>query len=175
MLFLFFVAPTTRGEVNAQNVFVKGSFDWRLKLIALWLFWFNICFLDFCVHARLTDSLLNRGGHKSRTERESEKMKKILQINLKFKVSRPELEKAFLEVAQSIADVKGLVWKVWLMNEAEKSAGGIYLFKDDASVDAYMKGKIVAGLKSNPAVSNIEAKVFDILPKHTKITRGPVD
>jgi len=101
-------------------------------------------------------------------------MKKILQINLKFKVTRSELEKAFLQGAQPIANVKGLIWKVWLMNEAEKSAGGIYLFKDDASVEAFLKGEIVAGLKSNPALSNIEAKVFDILPEHTKITRGPV-
>jgi hypothetical protein len=61
------------------------------------------------------------------------------------------------------------------MNESEKSAGGIYLFKDDASVEAYLKGEIVAGLKSNPAISNIEAKVFDILPEHTKITRGPCE
>ena len=101
-------------------------------------------------------------------------MKKILQINLKFKVTRPELEKAFLEVAPAIANVKGLVWKVWLMNEAEKSAGGIYLFEDDASVKAYLNGEIVAGIMKHPALSNIEAKVFDILPEHTKITRGPV-
>ena len=127
------------------------------------------------MHARLADNLLNRREHKSRTERESEKMKTILQLNLKFKVTRPELEKAFLELAQPIADVKGLLWKVWLMNEAEKSAGGIYLFEDDASVKAYLKGEIVAGIMSHPALSDIEAKVFDILPEHTKITRGPVD
>jgi len=105
-------------------------------------------------------------------------MKKILQINFKFKIPGSELEKAFLQVAPRFGpsgDVKGLLWKIWLVNEAEKSAGGIYLFEDDASVNAFLQGEIVAGLKSNPALSNIEAKVFDILPKHTKITRGPVD
>jgi len=61
------------------------------------------------------------------------------------------------------------------MNEAEKSAGGIYLFKDDASVQTYLKGEIIAGVKSNPAVYNFEAKVFDIVPEPTKISRGPVD
>jgi len=127
------------------------------------------------MHVRLAGNLLNRRGHKSRAERESAKMKKILQINLKFKVTKPELEKAFLEIAQSVADVKGLLWKVWLVNEAEKSAGGIYLFEDDASVKAYLKGEIVAGIMKHPALSDIEAKVFDIIPKHTKITRGPVD
>jgi hypothetical protein len=105
-------------------------------------------------------------------------MKKILQVNFKFKMPRTELEKAFLQLAPRFSpsgDVKGLLWKIWLMNEAEKIAGGIYLFKDEASVEAYLKGEIVAGLKSNPAISNIEAKVFDILPEHTKITRGPCE
>jgi hypothetical protein len=105
-------------------------------------------------------------------------MKKILQINFKFKISRPELEKAFLQIAPRFGpsgDVKGLIWKIWIVNEAEKSAGGIYLFKDEASVETYLKGEIVAGLKSNPAVSDVEVKVFDILSEHTKITRGPVD
>ncbi len=109
-------------------------------------------------------------------------MKKILQVNFKFKVTNraqfTELGKAFLKDAPRFGpggDVKGLLWKIWLVNEAEKSAGGIYLFKDDASVEAFLKGEIVAGLKKHPALSDIEAKVFDILPEHTKITRGPVD
>jgi hypothetical protein len=102
-------------------------------------------------------------------------MKKILEINFKFKLTRPEIEQTFLQRAPLIANVKGLLWKIYIMNEDEKSAGGIYLFKDDASVEAFLKGEIVAGLKSNPALSDIEVKVFDILPKHTKITRGPVD
>ena len=102
-------------------------------------------------------------------------MKKILQINFKFKVPRSELEKALLQRAKLIANVKGLLWKIYSVNESQKSAAGIYLFKDDASVEAFLKGEIAAGLKSNPALSDIEVKVFGILPEHTKITRGPVD
>jgi hypothetical protein len=102
-------------------------------------------------------------------------MKKILQINFKFKVPRSELEKALLQRAKLIANVKGLLWKIYSVNESQKSAAGIYLFKDDASVEAYLKGEIFAGTKSNPIVSDFDAKVFDILPEHTKITRGPVD
>ena len=102
-------------------------------------------------------------------------MKKIVQINLKYKVTRPELEKAFLEIAQPVANLKGLLWKIWIINEVEKSAGGIYLFEDDASVQAFHEGELVAAIMKHPALSDVEAKVFDILPKHTKITRGPVD
>jgi hypothetical protein len=99
---------------------------------------------------------------------------KILQLNLKFSISRAELEAAWLEAAQPIADVPGLRWKVWLMNEAEQQAGGIYLFESEAAAQSYLAGPIVAALKSSPAVSNISARLFDVLESHTAITRGPV-
>ncbi len=102
--------------------------------------------------------------------------KKILQINFKFKVPRSDYEKAtFDQFAKPIANVKGLLWKVWIMNENKKEAGGIYLFNDESSVKAYLEGNIVAELKKHPALSDIEAKVFDVMDKHSKITHGPVD
>jgi hypothetical protein len=100
---------------------------------------------------------------------------KILQVNFKFSISRADLEAAFLPAAQPIADVPGLRWKVWLMNEAEHTAGGIYLFESEAAVQAWMAGPIVAAMMTNPVLSNIEARTFDILESHTAITRGPVE
>jgi hypothetical protein len=107
-------------------------------------------------------------------EEEKNMPKKILQINLKFSVSKADLEAAWLPAAQPIADVPGLRWKIWLMSEAEHTAGGVYLFDSEATVKAYLAGPIVASLKSSPVLSNIEAKVFDVLASHTAITRGPV-
>ena len=46
--------------------------------------------------------------------------KKILQINVKCEDPKANFADAFLPAAQSIADVKGLLWKVWLMNKEEK-------------------------------------------------------
>jgi hypothetical protein len=104
-----------------------------------------------------------------------EKMsQKILQVNFKFSIPRADLEAAFLPVAQPIADVPGLLWKVWLMNEVEQEAGGIYLFESDAAAQAYLAGPIVASLKASPAVSNISAKLFDVLESHSAITRAPL-
>jgi len=100
--------------------------------------------------------------------------KKILQINLKYKVTPEEISKAFMELAQPIADSKGLEWKTWLHDEKEKTAGGIYLFKNEASVKAYLDSEIVAGIMSHPALSDIDAKVFDVLPEHSKITRASI-
>ncbi len=100
--------------------------------------------------------------------------KKILQINMNYKIPAETLAKAFMDLAKPIADVKGLEWKVWLHDPAKKTCGGIYLFKDEASVNGYLNGKIVADIMKNPAVSNIDAKVFDVLPEHSKVTRAPI-
>jgi hypothetical protein len=99
---------------------------------------------------------------------------KILQINFQLSVSAKDYEQACLPAAQPIANTPGLRWKVWLMNEAEHEAGGIYLFDDEASVQAFLSGPIVAAVKSNPAISDISAKMFDVMEGLTGITRGPV-
>ena len=99
---------------------------------------------------------------------------KILQVNFKFSIPRADLEAAFLPVAQPMADVPGLRWKIWLMNEAEHEVGGIYLFESEAAAQSFLDGPIVAATKASPAVSNISAKLFDVMESHTAITRGPV-
>ena len=100
---------------------------------------------------------------------------KILQINFTFSgIARSELEQAWLPAAQPIAETPGLRWKVWLMNETEHECGGVYLFDDEASVQAFLAGPIVAATKDAPILSNASVKIFDMMEEHTAITRGPV-
>jgi hypothetical protein len=99
---------------------------------------------------------------------------KILQVNLTFSIPGAELEAAWLQAAQPIADAPGLRWKIWLMNEAEREAGGIYLFDSEGAAQSYLDGPIVAALKASPAVSRISARLFNVLESHSAITRGPV-
>jgi hypothetical protein len=99
---------------------------------------------------------------------------KILQINYKFSIPASDFAEALLPAAQPIGDTPGLRWKIWLMNEAGSEAGGIYLFDDEAAVNAFLGGPIVTAFKANPVVSDIRAKVFDVSEAHTLITRGPI-
>jgi hypothetical protein len=98
----------------------------------------------------------------------------ILQVNVKFNIPRADLMSAWFGAAQPIADTPGLAWKVWLMNEAESEAGGIYLFESKDAVQAYLAGPIVAALKASPAISDVSAKVFDIMEEHSAVTRAPL-
>jgi hypothetical protein len=99
---------------------------------------------------------------------------KILQINFRLSVPAKDYEQACLPAAQPIADTPGLRWKVWLMDEANHEAGGIYLFDDEKSVRAFLDGPIVAAVKSNPAISNISAKTFDVMDALSAVTRAPM-
>ena len=50
-------------------------------------------------------------------------MPHLWQINYKFSVTREEFESGFDAVASQIAQVPGLRWKIWLLNEAESRGG----------------------------------------------------
>ena len=100
--------------------------------------------------------------------------KKILQINYKITVPLAEVGGAMEKAAGAIADVPGLAWKIWLLDEAQAEAGGIYLFDNDAAVDAFLAGPIVRQIKSTPAFANVSVKRFDAVEPLTAITRGPI-
>ncbi len=100
---------------------------------------------------------------------------KILQLNFRFDVPRADYEGAVSPLASEFAEVPGLLWKIWLMNEAESEAGGIYLFEDEPSLAAYLEGPLATAVKTHPALSDLSAKQFDVMENLTAITRGPVE
>ena len=100
----------------------------------------------------------------------------ILQVNYTYAgISRADWEKRYSdEVATKFLSVDGLAWKVWLDAPDEPRVGGIYLFESMAQARAYLDGPIVARLKSNPAVENLETRLFNVRERMTAITNGPV-
>jgi len=99
---------------------------------------------------------------------------RILQINFKFNVTRAEYDQAASSLAGDFAALAGLRWKIWIMNEADREAGGVYMFEDEASVKAFLEGPLAAKVTSHPALSDFSVKQFDVMEDVTKITRGPV-
>lgn len=97
---------------------------------------------------------------------------RIVHITYQFSGPRADFEQANLPYAQPIADVPGLRWKIWIIDESRGEAGGIYLFRDDAAAQAFIAGPIIAEMKEDPTLS---IKGFDVMEEHTAITRGPVN
>jgi hypothetical protein len=98
----------------------------------------------------------------------------ILQINFTLNVPASEYGDLARSVAQVFADVPGLHWKIWLLNEATQEAGGIYHFENQASLDAYLNGPLAAQVKALPAIREVSVKQFQVMSEVTAVTRGPV-
>ena len=59
----------------------------------------------------------------------------ILEVNFNYHGSKEEYEKVAGQLAHDFATVPGCMWKIWLVDEEMKQAGGIYLFTDEFAVD----------------------------------------
>ena len=100
----------------------------------------------------------------------------IVQINYR----RPEMDKAAWEArytddrAAQFLNVAGLQWKIWLDGSEERRAGGIYLFEDRTAAEAYVNGPIVARMKANADIGELEIRVFDVRQRMSEITRAPL-
>jgi hypothetical protein len=98
---------------------------------------------------------------------------KVLQMDYPF--SGPwgsEMAEEYSDLARRIADVPGLVCKVWTENPGTGEAGGIYLFEDEASLDSYLAGKIERMKASG--VEGVRVRKFDVNEQLTQITRGRI-
>lgn len=98
----------------------------------------------------------------------------IVQVNFKYDLARSEYEQAADQLAGFFADLSGLRWKVWILNEDESEAGGIYLFDDEASVQSYLTGPLAAKVQGHPALRDFSVKIFEVMAGPTATTRGPV-
>lgn len=79
---------------------------------------------------------------------------------------------AMTELAQSIAGEPGLLWKFWTENEAAGEAGGIYLFSDRPSAEAYleMHARRLRGFGIEP----VNGKIFAVNEALSRIDRAPL-
>jgi hypothetical protein len=97
-----------------------------------------------------------------------------MQLNFKFSVSGKAYQQAVAPLAADYAAVEGLRWKIWMINEAEQEAGGIYLFEDEAAINTFLESPLAVKVTSHPALSDFSVKQFDVMDDVTAITRGPI-
>lgn len=98
---------------------------------------------------------------------------KLLQID--FPTQGPwgdEMTAVFTDLANTIAETPGLIGKIWTENAATGEAGGIYLFRDQPALEAYLAVHL-ARLQSF-GIEQIRAKQFDVNEPLTRITRGQI-
>lgn len=98
----------------------------------------------------------------------------ILQINFEFSVASDQVQQQGIQLAESIAQVSGLHWKIWLMDEAAHRTGGIYLFESQAAAEAYLASDIGQAIQNNPAFTNFQICLTPVWQSPTAITASSV-
>lgn len=65
--------------------------------------------------------------------------KKLLQLHFAFNGPfGSEMSRQLVELAESINQEPGFIWKVWTENEKNQEAGGLYLFENEETALAYL-------------------------------------
>ena len=76
------------------------------------------------------------------------------------------------DLARAVAAIPGLIWKVWLIDEAASELGGVYLFASRAQAQAYVDGPILEHLRHDPRVVGVEHRMWDTHAL-SALTRAP--
>lgn len=76
----------------------------------------------------------------------------------------------YAELARSIAQEPGLIWKLWTENSEAKEAGGVYLFDTRENAQAYLD--MHSARLAEWGVTDIRGKVFEVNRALSEITRG---
>lgn len=99
---------------------------------------------------------------------------RILVTNFTFAVPRDEFKAMVDQLAPEFAAVPGCAWKIWLIAADKNEAGAVYLFDDDAALQAFKGSPLVASVLSHPALSNFELRERLVVAEASAITRAPL-
>ncbi len=100
-------------------------------------------------------------------------MKKLLQVDFDF--AGPfgaEMAAAMSDLAKSINQEPGLIWKIWTQDEETGKAGGIYLFENEETAKSYLEMHS-ARLKAM-GIQDVRGLVFDINQDLSAINNAPL-
>ncbi|MFJ6264988.1 monooxygenase [Lysinibacillus xylanilyticus] len=100
-------------------------------------------------------------------------MKYLLQVD--FPMDGPigeEMSEAFVDLAKSINEEPGMIWKIWTENAATKEAGGVYLFETKTDAEKYltMHSERLASF----GITDIRVKIFEVNEVLSTINNAPI-
>lgn len=98
----------------------------------------------------------------------------MLVVSFKLNISPAEYVQAMKPLVNEILNVPGLRWKIWLINEAQCTAGELYLFDDASYVQMFLASSLIDLLQHHPAFTEVHVMPFDVLEAETRATHGPL-
>jgi hypothetical protein len=72
-------------------------------------------------------------------------------------------------VAPTLVGTPGMVSKVYLADPVRNTYGGLYTWRDRASMEAYLRSDVIAMVKSHPNLINQTFTDFGVLERPTRV------
>src|SRR5215469_14426854 len=98
----------------------------------------------------------------------------LLHLRFKLRVPPDALLAKSREAAIAIASIKGLIWKIWLVQPEALEMGGTYLFSDRETAEAYLNHPAIQAVHSNPAVESTQSQLWEVESSLSALTRAPL-
>lgn len=83
-----------------------------------------------------------------------------------------ELKNGLSELAQSINNEPGLIWKIWTENQALSIAGGVYMFDTSENAEKYLA--MHSERLTKMGYTDIKGQVYEVNEGLTVINNGPL-
>lgn len=97
----------------------------------------------------------------------------ILQVDFPFYGPwGSDMTTAMQELAQSINQEPGMIWKIWTENRAQNQAGGIYLFASEADAQNYLE--MHTRRLNSFGVTGVQGKIFAVNADLSQLNRAPL-
>ena len=100
--------------------------------------------------------------------------KKVFTTKFNYSMPTEELKKIMPAVAPKFSGIPGCDWKIWLINEDRKEAGGVYLFESAKALEQFLNSSLFASVANNPAFSNLQTNTFGVDETASVITDAPL-
>lgn len=100
--------------------------------------------------------------------------KKVFTTKFNYNITTEKLKEIMPAVAPKFSDIPGCNWKIWLINEDLKEAGGVYLFESAEELETFQNSNLFATVAKSPAFSNLQTNTFDVAEAASRITDAPL-
>ncbi len=77
-------------------------------------------------------------------------------------------------LAPELAQVPGLISKVWLADQGSNTYGGVYTWVDRQALDGFAASDFFRAFSKNPSFANITSTVFEVLEGPSQITHAAI-
>ena len=98
----------------------------------------------------------------------------IVIMTFKFNISSVEYVHVMKPLTGEILNIPGLRWKIWLINESQSTAGGLYLFDNSSYVQTFLTSPLMDHFQHHPSFTEVRVMPFDVLEAETAATHGPL-